>query len=171
MARNALHIRDEDRVKFDVNEEAWPNAGRAIHSSYEGGLIDGLPADKVKAGDEGEIKQMEDLQLYSGIKETEIPLDKSVLLKGWARRMKGSNVRSPCVLKDIATTVRVTYLRQLLLHCQCVDTCCTQQGSIFEWKLETLCVLSYRQTHPVKCSHDFRKDKNVTDGSGDYMER
>ena len=49
---------------------------------------------------------MEDLQLYSWIKETEIPLDKSVLLKGWTRRMKGSDVRSPCVLKDFATTVR-----------------------------------------------------------------
>ena len=49
VARNVLHIRSEDSVKFDVNEEAWPNADLAIHSSYEGALIDGLPADKVKA--------------------------------------------------------------------------------------------------------------------------
>ena len=36
--------------------------------------------------------------------------------------MKESEVRSRCVLKDLATTVReMTYLRQLHLHCQCVD--------------------------------------------------
>ena len=87
VARNVLHIRCEDSVKFDVNEEAWPNADLAIHSSYEGALIDGLPADKVKAGDEREIKQMKDLQLYSWVKETDIPPDKSILLTGWARRM------------------------------------------------------------------------------------
>ena len=63
-------------------------------------MIDGLPADKVKAGDEREIKQMKDLQLYSWVKETDIPPNKSILLTGWARRMKGSEVRSRCVLKD-----------------------------------------------------------------------
>ena len=88
-ARNVLHIRGEDSVKFDVLEEAWPNAELAIHSSHEGALIDGLPADKVKAGDEREIQQMKDLQLYSWIKETDIPPDKSILLTFWARRMKG----------------------------------------------------------------------------------
>ena len=36
VARNVLHIRGEDNVKFDVNDEAWPNAELAIHSSYEG---------------------------------------------------------------------------------------------------------------------------------------
>ena len=65
VARNVLHIRDENSAKFDVNEEAWPNADLAIRASYEGALIDGLPADKGKAGDEREIKQMKDLQLYS----------------------------------------------------------------------------------------------------------
>ena len=45
VARYVLHIRGEDNVKFDVNEEAWPNADLAIQSSYEGALIDGLPAD------------------------------------------------------------------------------------------------------------------------------
>ena len=54
VARNVLQIRGEDNLKFDVNEEAWPNADLAIRSSYEGALIDGLPADKVKAGDERE---------------------------------------------------------------------------------------------------------------------
>ena len=172
VARNVLHIRGEDSVKFNVNEEAWPNADLIIHSSYEGALIDGLPADKVKAGDEREIQQMKDLQLYSWVKETDISPNKSILLTGWARRLKGGEVRSRCVLKDFATTVRdMTYLRQHLLHCQCVDYCCTQHGSIFEWKLETLCVLSCKQTHPVFCSLDLRKDKNVMDGSGDYMER
>ena len=48
---------------------------------------------------------MKDLQLYSWVKETEVPHDKSILLNGWARRMKGSEVRSRCVLKDFATTV------------------------------------------------------------------
>ena len=49
VARNVLHIRGEDNVKFDVNEEAWPNADLVIRASYEDALIDGLPADKVKA--------------------------------------------------------------------------------------------------------------------------
>ena len=30
VARNVLHIRGEDSVKFDVNEEAWPNADLVI---------------------------------------------------------------------------------------------------------------------------------------------
>ena len=106
VARNVLHIRGESELKLDVNEEAWPNADLAIRSGYEGALIDGLPADKVKAGDEREIRQMKDLQLYSWIKETDVPHDKSILLTGWARRKKGSEVRSRCVLKDFATTVR-----------------------------------------------------------------
>ena len=63
----------EDELKFDVNVEAWPNADLVIHLSYEGALIDGLAADKVEAGDEREIKQMKDLQLYSWVKETDIP--------------------------------------------------------------------------------------------------
>ena len=92
-------------MKFDVNEEACPNADLAIRATYEGALIDGLPADKVKAGDEREIQQMKDLQLYCWVKETDIPPDKSILLTGWAGRMKGSEVRSRCVLKDLATTV------------------------------------------------------------------
>ena len=106
VARNVLYIRSEDSVKFDVNKDAWPNAELAIQSSYEGALTDGLPADKTKAGDEREIQHMKDLQLYSWVKETDIPPDKSILLTGWARRMKGSEVRSRCVLKDFATTVR-----------------------------------------------------------------
>ena len=64
-------------MKFDVNEEAWPNADLVIRASYEGALIDGLPADKVKAGDEREIQQMKDLQLYSWVKESDILPDKS----------------------------------------------------------------------------------------------
>ena len=79
MARNVLHIRGEDNVKFEINEEAWPNADLAIHSSYEGALIDGLPADKVTVGDEREIKQMKDLQLYSLGPGDDIPPDKSIL--------------------------------------------------------------------------------------------
>ena len=75
VARNCLHIRGEDSVKFDVNEEAWPNADLVIRASCEGALIDGLPANKVKAGDEREIQQMKDLQLYSRVKETDIPPD------------------------------------------------------------------------------------------------
>ena len=72
VARNVLHIRSENKLKFDVNEEVWPNSDLVIHLSYEGALIDGLPVDKAKAGDEQEIKQMKDLQLYSWVKETDI---------------------------------------------------------------------------------------------------
>ena len=91
---------------LDVNEEAWPNADLAIRATYEGALIDGLPADKVKAGDEREIKQMKDLHLYSWAKETDIPPNKSSLLAGSTRRIKMSEVRSRCVLEDFATTVK-----------------------------------------------------------------
>ena len=61
VTRNVFHIRREGELKFDVNEQAWPNAD--LHSSYEGALIDGLAADKVKAGDDREM-EMKDLQLY-----------------------------------------------------------------------------------------------------------
>ena len=107
VARNVFSICGERTVvKFDVNEEACPNADLAIRATYEGALIDGLPADKVKAGDEREIQQMKDLRLYSWVKETDIPPNMSILLTGWARRLKGSEVRSRCVLKDFAKTVR-----------------------------------------------------------------
>ena len=70
-----------------------------------------------------------------------------------------------------ATTVRDDVFAPTHLHCQCVDLCCTQHGAIFEWKLETLCVLPCKQTHPVKCSLDPQKGKNVMDRSGDSVER
>ena len=113
---------------------------------------------------------MKDLQLYSWIKETDIPPDKSILLTGWARRLKGSEVRSRCVLKDFATTVRDDVfaptpsplsVRGLLLY-----------AAWFDLRVETgdlVCVLLGKQTHFVKCSLDLQKDKNVMDGSGDYM--
>ena len=85
VARNVLHVRGEDSVKFDVSKEAWPNADLVIRARYEGALIDGLFADKAKAGDEREIQQMKDLQLYSWVKETDIPPGKSILPTGWAR--------------------------------------------------------------------------------------
>ena len=171
VARNVFSIRGENGVKFDVNEEAWPNADLAIRATYEGALIDGLPANKVKAGDERKIQQMKDLQLYSWVKETDIPPSKSILLTGWARRLKGSEVRSRCVLKDFATTVRDDVfaptpsplsVRGLLLY-----------AAWFGPRVETgdLYVLSCKQTHPVKCSSDTRKDKNARDGFGDYMGR
>ena len=89
VARNVLHIRGESELKFDVNEEAWPNADLAIRSSSDGALIVGLPADKVKAGDEREIRQMKDLQMYFWIKKTNVLHEKLILLTGWARRRRG----------------------------------------------------------------------------------
>ena len=80
VARNVLHIPGGDSVQFDVNEEACQNADLVIRACCEGALIDGLPVDKVKAGDEREIQQMKDLQLYSWAKETDIPPNKSILL-------------------------------------------------------------------------------------------
>ena len=166
VASNVLHIQGEDNVKFDVNEEAWPNADLAIRASYEGALIDGLPTEKVKAGDEREIKQMKDLQLYSWVKETDIPPGKSILLTGWAERMKGSEVRSRCGLKDFATTVRDDVfaptpsplsMRGLLLYAAWLETgdlvCAFMQE-------DSSCEMSARPP----------QDKNVMDGSGDYME-
>ena len=102
MARNVLNIRNEDELRFDDNEEDWPNAELAMRSSYEDALIDGFP-DKVRAGDEREIAQKKDLQLNSWVKEAEVPPRKSILLTSWAQR---NEVRSRCVLKDFAATVR-----------------------------------------------------------------
>ena len=71
------------------------------------------------------------------------------------------------MLKDFATTVRDDVfaptpsplsVRGLLLY-----------AAWFDLRMET--VLSCKQTHPVKCSPDLRKDKNAMDGFGDYMER
>ena len=49
---------------------------------------------------------MKDLQLYSCVKEADVPPGKSILLIGKARRMRGNDVRSRCVQEDFATTVR-----------------------------------------------------------------
>ena len=87
VARNVRHIRGEEELKFDVNEEAWPNADLANRWSYEGALI-------VKAGDEREITQMKDLQLYPWVKEADVLPGNSILLTGLARRMKGNEVTS-----------------------------------------------------------------------------
>ena len=57
VARNVLHIRGEDGLKFDVNTDDWPNSDLTIRSSYEGALVIELPADKVKARDERKISQ------------------------------------------------------------------------------------------------------------------
>ena len=73
-----------DGVKFNTNEEDWPNADLSIRSSCEGALIDGLSADKVKAGDKRETTQMKDSQLFSRIREEDVPPRKSVPLAGWA---------------------------------------------------------------------------------------
>ena len=106
MAKNVHHIRGESELKFDVNEEAWPNADLAIHSSYEGALTGRPLADKVKAGDERVIRLMKGLQLCLWVKETDVHHYKTILLTGWAARMKENQLRSRCVLKDFATTVR-----------------------------------------------------------------
>ena len=45
-------------------------------------MIDALSADKVKAGDEREMTQMKDLQLYSWIREEDVLHGKSMLLTG-----------------------------------------------------------------------------------------
>ena len=66
VARNVFSIRRENCVTFDVNEETWPNADLASRATYEGALIDVLPADKVNAWEQPEVKQMKDLQLYQG---------------------------------------------------------------------------------------------------------
>ena len=64
VARNVLHVRGEDNVKFDVNEEAWPNADLVTRASYDGASIDGVPADKVKAGDERSAAVLRRLKFF-----------------------------------------------------------------------------------------------------------
>ena len=48
---------------------------------------------------------MKVLHQCSWVKDKDVP-DKSILVTGWAPRMKGKEVRSRCVLKDSATLVR-----------------------------------------------------------------
>ena len=127
---------------------------------------------KNKARDERENKQMKDLQLYSWVKETDIPpnqfiLHRQVRLDDW----RGVNWDRDVCWRISRRQWEMTCLRRHLLHCQCVDYCCMQHGSIFEWKLETWYVLLCKQTHPVKCSPDTRNEKNARNGFGDYMER
>ena len=105
-ARNLLQSRGAYELKFDVNEKALLNADLISRSDHGGALLDGLPTDKVKAGDDREITQMKDLQLYSWVEGTDVPPGKSILLTGCARRMKGNEVRSRCVKKHLETTVR-----------------------------------------------------------------
>ena len=74
------------------------------------------------------------------------------------------------MLKDFATTVRDDVfaptlsplsVRGLLLY-----------AAWFDLRVEAgdfVCVLSRKQTHPVKCLLDLRKDKNAMDGFGDCM--
>ena len=111
-------------------------AGRRTGNSlsYEGALIDGLTTNKVNAGGEREIQQLKDLQLSSWVKETEITPDKSILFTGWARRMKESEVRSRCVLKDFASSVRDDLFAR-----RRGNFFCTQLGTITVWRLETSC--------------------------------
>ena len=72
-----------------------------IRGSCEGALIDGLPADNVKAGDEREIKQV--ALLGQGDGHSSRQMDSAHRL---GSTFEGSEVRSRCVLKDFATTVR-----------------------------------------------------------------
>ena len=71
----------------------WPGADLALRSSYEAALIEGLPAEKVKAGDESDIPQMRNIQLYAWMKTENVPPGRPDGLD-WARRMKGSEVSS-----------------------------------------------------------------------------
>ena len=116
-------------VKFDrdsVNEEITPTVRAS--DTYSGELIDGLPAEKVKKGDERELKQMDDLQLYSWVRDEMIPEGEQLLDTGWARRLKGDVVRSRCVLKDFATTCS----RRHRHRSQCGESYCMASGTT--WK-------------------------------------
>ena len=99
------------------------------------------------------------------------PPNKSILLTGWARRLKGSEVRSRCVLKDFATTVRDDVfaptpsplsVRGLLLY-----------AAWFDLRVETgdmVCAFMQADSSCEMFARP-RKDKNARDGFRDYMER
>ena len=87
------------------NEEAWPNADLAIRSSSDGALIVGLPADKVKAGDEREKADERSAAVLLDQEDKRSP--RKIDSAHWlGTTKKGSEVRSRCVLKNFATTVR-----------------------------------------------------------------
>ena len=155
VARKVLHIRGEE-LKFDVNEEAWPNADLVIQSSYEGTLIDGLPADK--AGDEREIMQMKDLQLYS-----DTPPEKfhSAHWLGTTDEGKQSGV-AMCAegFRDNGDSDAIS--------CIGAWTLAVRNLLIFEWKLKSLCALSCRRTRFLKCMFDLQKVKSVKAGTEDH---
>ena len=114
---------------------------------------------------------MKDLQLYSWVKETDTPPNKSILLTGWARRLKESEVRSRCVLKDFATTVRDDVfaptpfplsVRGLLLYAAWCDLRVETGDLVFAFmQADSSCEMFARP----------RKDKNAMDGSGDHIVR
>ena len=87
----------EEDLKFDVNE----------YSLELRGYLDRRTSSRqVKAGDKQEIMRMKDLQLYSWVKEADVPSGESILLTSCARRLNGNDVRSQCVLKYFAATER-----------------------------------------------------------------
>ena len=114
---------------------------------------------------------MKDLQLYSWVKETDMPADKSILLTGWASTNEGErSARSRCVLKDFATTVRDDVfaptpsplsVRGLLLYAAwfdlrvetedlvCAfmhsDSSCEMFARPLEWQLTKLVVIKRRE--------------------------
>ena len=65
VARNVLHIRGEDSTKFDVNEEAWPNAQTGYSSKLRRCLGRRTARRQSQGWREREIQQMKYLQLYS----------------------------------------------------------------------------------------------------------
>ena len=72
---------------------------------YEPATIRGLPADLVKKGQAGEMKDLDDMNVLEWVEESTVPKDAQILDCGWAMKMKSpSEVRARVVSKDHAVT-------------------------------------------------------------------
>ena len=68
---------------------------------YEPATIRGLPADLVKKSQEGEMKDLDDINVLEWVEESTVPRDAPILDCGWAMRMKSpSAVRARVVSRN-----------------------------------------------------------------------
>lgn len=101
-----LNIEKEEEQPY-VNERAEPVVPEGAIEDDCVPLVDGLPADLVKAGDEKGLTNMSELAVFEWIEEKGRAEGRKKLVEtGWARKMKGAEVRSRCVLRDYAVSKR-----------------------------------------------------------------
>ena len=145
-----------DEEKPFTAEKPEPPAEGAFD---DGKKIDGLPAALVQAGDEKELDNMSKLGVFEWIREEDIPQGEHLIGTSWARKMKGAEVRSRCVLQDFATCKRddvfaptpcPTAVRVLLLY-----------GLVYDLKIESADLMSAFMQAPCRKPMYARPPKSI----------